>query len=320
MEGIARSALRADSGAAGRIIALQERLAGFQEACAGEGAAGQLVRYEEALCRQLTELFARLREECATEAVQDEELPKEIRERFVGQTGEYLLRVYPAEDIWQQEHLANFVRGLKEVVSDVGGVPVQLYESDRLIRRGYVRAAQIALAFVLFYLVIHFRGVVLPLVASATLLVGASWGVGMMAVMGIDVNPANLIALPLTLGIGIDYAIHLVQRDREARRVPSLAGAPAVLATSTGRAVLLSALTTLVGFGALTLSRHHGVASIGWTLCLAVGASLLAALLFCPALLRLLAGASPPLALRGLPGPKTGPGGGSLRPGQDSPG
>jgi predicted RND superfamily exporter protein len=309
LEGIARAAIRERPQVTAEILDLQERLERLLAGLSEDGLGQRLVVYEETLCGQLAELLETLATECGTEAILDAELPKEIRERFVGRTGAYLIRVYPKENIWDEAPLAAFVADLKSVVSDVGGVPVQFYESDRLIRRGYARSARIALVLVVFYLVLHFRGVLLPLVATATLLVGASWGVGLLALLEIEVNPANLLALPLTLGIGIDYAIHMVQRDREARQAPSLGGAPAVLATSTGRSVLLSAATTVVGFGALCLSSHRGIASIGWTLCLAVGASLVSALLFCPALLRLLAGPSEPLTLRGRPGPKTGPGG-----------
>jgi preprotein translocase subunit SecF len=301
-------------------VSLQERLDRLCRAAADsrpagvESRAGRLADYERRLCRDLAEAFARLREECATEPVTMNDLPPEVRDRFIGRSGKFLLMVYPAEDIWQEHRLGHFVEDLQRVVPDVGGVPVQFHESDKLLRQGYVRAGQLALVFVVFYLVMHFRGLLLPLVATVTLLVGASWGLGALAVLEIHVNPANLLALPLTFGIGVDYAIHLVNRNREARRFRSLAGAPAILATSTGRAVLLSSATTMVGFGALCLSTHRGVASIGWTICVGVLASLLAALLFCPALLRLIAGPSPPLSLDGRPGPKTGPGGETIRP------
>ena len=93
---------------------------------------------------------------------------------------------------------------------------------------------------------------------------------------------------------------------------------PLVLGTSTGRAVLLSSLTTVVAFAALAGNSHHvGIRSIGWTSCLGVAGCLLAALVFCPALLRLLGGASPPLVPTGRPGPKTGPGGQAERGRQD---
>ncbi len=324
LERTARGALWSGrSSAAEYVMALEERvdtLARAARAAVGDlEQARRLVAYEATLRRDLGEALARLADEANTSPLTIDSLPREVRERFVGRTGKLLLRVYPAVDAWSKEGLRQFVEEVRSVAPDAGGIPVVFYASDRLIRSGYVRAAQLALAFTVLFLLVHFRNALLPAVATATLLVGACWGVGLLALLRIDLNPANLLALPLTCGIGIDYAIHLIHRDREARRSRSLAGAPAIVATATGRAVVLSTLTTLVAFGALTLSAHRGVASIGATICVGVVASLAAALLLCPALLRLWSGPSRPLPFTGLPGPKTGPGGAPIRPVDEGP-
>jgi hopanoid biosynthesis associated RND transporter like protein HpnN len=276
--------------------------------------ASRLAAHSAWLHAQLEGALERLVSECARSPITLAELPPSLRDRLVGKGDKLLLRIYPRESVWKQGPLQRFVTEVQTIVPDAGGVPVQFYESDRLIRRGYLRAGQIALVFVIFYLVLHFRSVYRPLVATITLLTGAAWGAGLMALLDLPLNPANLLALPLTCGIGIDYAIHVIHRDLEARGVQSLAGAPSVLATSSGRAVWLSSLTTIMGFGALVFSSHRGVASIGWTVCLGVVGCLLSAALVCPALLRLAAGPSAPPTLRGLPGPKTEPGGGYRRP------
>lgn len=301
---------------AGQVVALQERAEALVERLSAPSPAqrARLAAHADALQAQLDAALAGLLAECASSPITSEELPPGLRERLIGRSGKLLLRVYPARSVWKQEPLARFVTEVKQVVPDVGGVPVSFYESDRLIRRGYLRAAQIALLFVLCYLVVHFRSALHPLAAATTLLVGASWGAGLLALFDLPLNPANLLALPLTCGIGIDYAIHVIHREREVRRLPVSLAAPAVLATSSGRAVWLSSLTTIVGFGALTLSSHRGVASIGWTVCLGVLGCLLAAVLVCPALLRVVAGPTAAPRLRGLAGPKTQPGGGYRRP------
>jgi len=300
-------------------LLLQEQLEAVARAAAPHAPgvaerAARLAAWEATLAEDLERALDRLREECRATRVAPADLPAEVRARFVGRDGRYLLRVFPRDNLWEADDLAAFLAEVRAAVPDVGGVPVQLHESDQLMQRGYTRAAGIAFAFIVFFLVVHFRGAYLPAVAATTLLVGLTWALGALALLGIDLNPANLIALPLTVGIGIDYAIHVVHRHREAWRVPSVVGTPGVIATSTGRAVLFSTLTTTAGFGALALLSHHrGVASIGATCCVGVLASFGAAFVFCPAVLRLGAGPAPPADLRARPGPKTDRGGGYVR-------
>ena len=281
--------------------------------------AARLSAHGATLRARLAEALERLHEECAREPLTRADLPPALRERFVGRSGKLLLRVYPREAVWAEAPLARFVAEVQSVAPDAGGVPIQFYESDRLIRRGFVRAGQFALVFVVLFLVVHFRSVRRPLIATLTLLVGASWALGALLLCGWTLNPANLLALPLTFGIGVDYAIHVIHRERESTRGASLADAPALVATASGRAVILSALTTAVGFGALTLSAHRGVASIGLTVSIGVLGCLAASLLICPALLRIAGGPSYPPRLVGLPGPKTGPGGVVRRPDPEPP-
>ena len=92
----------------------------------------------------------------------------------------------------------------------------------------------------------------------------------------------NLIILPLIIGIGVSNGIHILHRHLE-----KSADVGAVMAGSTGKAVVLSSLTTALGFGALTVARHQGIHSLGLLLTIGVGCNLLAALLVLPALLAL---------------------------------
>ncbi|GIX46172.1 MAG: hypothetical protein KatS3mg131_0383 [Candidatus Tectimicrobiota bacterium] len=120
-----------------------------------------------------------------------------------------------------------------------------------------------------------------------------------MALCGLQFNMANLIILPLFLGIAVDSGIHLVHRAQEAPTA-------ALLGHSTGKAVLLSSLTTMVGFGSLLVARHTGIFSLGLLLTLAVGSSLVAAFVVLPLLLELFPlgpSARPPQRLTPSPAP-----------------
>ena len=109
--------------------------------------------------------------------------------------------------------------------------------------------------------------VMLPIAAAALLTLGA------MALLGLSFNFANVIVIPLLIGLGIDSGVHLVMRGRQS---PSLQG------TSTPRAVLLSALTTIGSFGTLALSSHRGTASMGELLALSLMLLLVASLILLP--------------------------------------
>ena len=111
-----------------------------------------------------------------------------------------------------------------------------------------------------------------------SLLVGVFWMVGMLSLAGFKLNFLNFIALPVTFGIGVDYAVNVVQRDLELKN-------PLEVLRRTGGAVVLCSLTTLLGYLALAKSVNYGVRSLGLTAVLGEVACLLAAVLVLPAAL-----------------------------------
>jgi predicted RND superfamily exporter protein len=118
--------------------------------------------------------------------------------------------------------------------------------------------------------------VLIPIAFAATVTAGATvW-------LGVPFNFANIIALPLLIGVGVDNGIHIVHRMRTE---PPSHGSP--FATSTSRAILTSGLTTIASFGNLAFASHVGIASMGQLLTLGMGVTLVATLILLPALLRL---------------------------------
>jgi len=126
----------------------------------------------------------------------------------------------------------------------------------------------IGVVFVLFR---HLKATVLALIP---VLFGGLWTIAIMALLEVDFNMANLIILPLFLGIGVDNGIHIVHRMFES---PEAAKAP--LAHSTGKAIVLCSLTTIVGFGSLMVAQHNGIFSLGLISALAVSCGLVASLI-----------------------------------------
>jgi predicted RND superfamily exporter protein len=105
-----------------------------------------------------------------------------------------------------------------------------------------------------------------------------------MGLFGVPLNPANMIAFPLILGVGVDNGVHVLH-DYLLRR----AEGRSTISYPIGRGVLVKALTTMIGFGMLMISSEHGLASLGLTLTLGVGCCMLTALVFLPAALQCLA-------------------------------
>ena len=128
---------------------------------------------------------------------------------------------------------------------------------------------------------IHFRSLLALVLALLPVGIGMLWLAGLMGYFGIPFNPANIMTLPLVIGIGVTNGIHILNRFAEEQN-------PGILAKSTGKAVFVSGLTTIAGFGSLVLAKHQGIESLGYVMATGTAACMVAALTFLPALLNLL--------------------------------
>ncbi|MFM7206931.1 MAG: MMPL family transporter [Planctomycetaceae bacterium] len=209
------------------------------------------------------------------------DLPPSLVERFVGSSGRHLLKIYGRGDIWNFEALEKFVRDVRSVDSRVTGNPVQAYEGSREMKRSYEQAGMYALIVILAVLWLDFRSVKHAVLAALPLALGMLQTFGLMGLVGIDLNAANLIGIPLILGIAIDYGVHVVHDMLERP-------GPYRISASTANSVLVDALTTILGFGALMVASHRGLESLGRVLTLGVTTCTLTSLVMLPALLNLL--------------------------------
>src|SRR5262249_44720648 len=136
----------------------------------------------------------------------------------------------------------------------ITGEPVQLLEYTTLLKDSYQVAAWYALAAIAVLVFIHFRNVGSVILALIPVGVGSIWLGGFMGLCHIPFNPANIMTLPLVIGIGVTNGIHILNRFAEEHT-------PDILAKSTGKAVLISGLNTIAGFGSLILAKHQGIQS-----------------------------------------------------------
>ena len=284
-EELGDQALAAGRGeAAARVEAWRERCAAARARVETSGP-GRAAALDARLGEVLRDLARRLSEPEAA-PVGPADLPPSLRARLIGEQGKLLLRVLPRGNMWDHTQLAAFVEDVQRVLPEATGVPELVLKSSRLMVEGYQTAGVWALAAVGACLLLHFRDLRRVAAALLALGVGAVWTAALLAAAGTTLNPANLVALPLLVGIGIDGAVYVVHQ------AGAHAGDPErpLLGGNLGRALVYSALTSIAGFGSLMLAHHQGTASIGSSTSVGILACLLAALLVPAALLRL----SPP--------------------------
>jgi len=135
-----------------------------------------------------------------------------------------------------------------------------------------------AIVLLVFFHFRTFSSVVLALLPVA---IGSVWLGGLMGFFNVPMNPANIMTLPLVIGIGVTNGIHILNRFAEEQD-------PSILAKSTGKAVFVSSLTAIAGFGSLILARHRGIHSLGAVMATGLMTCMIAALTFLPALLNLM--------------------------------
>ena len=210
-----------------------------------------------------------------------DDLPPSLVERFVGSSGRHLLKIYGRGDIWNFDSLERFVHDVRSVDPRATGNPLQAYEASLEMKRSYEQAALAALVVILGVLWLDFRHVGHALLAALPLFMGMLQMFGLMGLVGIDLNPANLIGIPLILGIAVDYGVHVMH---DAIERPG----PYRMSASTANSVLVDALTTILGFGALMVANHRGLESLGRLLSLGVTTCTISALVLLPALLTML--------------------------------
>jgi hopanoid biosynthesis associated RND transporter like protein HpnN len=266
------------------------------------------------------------------EPVEATDLPPELKSRFVGHQGQWLLQIYPKEQVWDMEPLEAFVKDVRSIDPEVTGVPLQNFEAARQIKQSYEICAMYAMAVIMITLLLDFsrkerllwtfipplaatllaafvmhsrqmpwslgsllliysvlasgtaaicdrRALAHSILAMLPPVVGMGITFGMLVILDIPLNAANLIILPLILGIGVDNGVHIIHDFRgQSNQVYCTVA-------STINSIMLTSLTTMVGFGSMMVAAHRGLYSLGAVLSIGVGACLFVSLITLPALL-----------------------------------
>jgi hopanoid biosynthesis associated RND transporter like protein HpnN len=246
-----------------------------------EVAEQRLQAFEESLAGDLAENLHRLHDVATPAPIAFADLPQEFRDRYIGRTGKWLLRVFARDCLWDFEPLEHFTRQIQSVDPEATGKVFSTVEGLKAMKNGFQRAGLYAFLVIAAVLWFDFRGLRETLWAILPLAMGVVMSLGIMGVCGMPLNPANMIAFPLILGVGVDNGVHVIH-DYLLRR----AEGHTTISHAIGRGVMVKALTTMIGFGTLMISSERGLASLGFILTLGVGCCMTAALVVLPAVLR----------------------------------
>jgi hopanoid biosynthesis associated RND transporter like protein HpnN len=259
------------------LLALEEEL----KALPPETVRNRLEPFQTRLFEDFSEKFELLKNNSNPAGpIEEKDIPAKLKENFRGENGRYLLRVYSEKNIWEKEPMTEFVTQLKTVDPQITGSPVVGYIAIDLMRKGYLHGSTYAFIAVFIVVWITLRRFKWTGLALVPLSITVLWTLGWMGLSGTPFNLANVIALPLILGIVVDYGIHIVHRFQE--NPDAVEG---LVTGSTAQAVTLTSWTTMIGFGSLLISKHYGIFSLGLVVTSAVTTAWLLSLILLPVIL-----------------------------------
>jgi len=255
--------------AARRLGGLLSRLA--------QGDTATRARFAAALSEPLKYSLDQLRGELKPEPVTVANIPPELRDEWLTRDGRARIQVLPKGDPNNTETLRNFVTAVSAVAPNATGSAVLLYEAGNTVVHAFFQSGVFALAAIALLLFITLRRVTDVLLTLVPLIVAGAVTLELCVVLNLPLNFANIIALPLLLGVGVAFKVYYIMAWRT--------GKTALLQSSLTRAVVFSAMTTATAFGSLWFSSHPGTSSMGKLMALALVCTMAAAVLFQPALM-----------------------------------
>ena len=243
------------------------------------GPASHLLIWQQGVVANLVEELDWLRRALHVGLVTVEAVPAEIRARLTSVDGEHLSIVLPAEDVADVTEMNRFIDAVQAIAPAATGRPVIERGVGGVVVASFQQAMTFALAAIAIVLLAMFQSLRHALLIMVPLGLAVLFTLAFGVLLNAPLNMANILVMPLIFGLGVDSGVHVVDRYRGEGDVPHL------MHSSTPRAVVLSALTTVGAFSALALSPHAGTASIGFLLAIAVSLLLVFTVFLLPVLL-----------------------------------
>ena len=208
------------------------------------------------------------------------------RANWVDDSGKFRLEVGPAFSTSSRQNIEQFVSEVRSVVPNAGGRSVIEFGVGSVVVRAFQQATILAGLGIVLILTLYYRGLLVPAIILSSLAITTTLTFAVMELLGLSLNMANVLVVPLILGLGIDSAIHVTHRYMV------LGDSDSFIHSSTPRAVFLSAVTTVATFASLMSSSHQGAASLGQLLAIAIPIMVVVTFTLIPSLLELVPSAS----------------------------
>ena len=209
------------------------------------------------------------------------DIPPQLQKLFIAPNGKILLQVYGKKDLWERDADVEFTNQVLSVAPHATGTPILNAYATELLRVSYLWAAVWAFVAIVILILLHFQSFKFLLLTLFPLALAVLWRTGAMVWFNIEFNPANIVTLPLIIGIDVAFGVYIIDRYRED-------GCFKIFSESTGKAIIMSSLTSMFGFGSLLVSQFTGMFSIGLLMSLGIAIGLVTAIFILPQVLALL--------------------------------
>jgi len=265
------SGLMADN-SRGILSQLRERLD-----ASGEEIAGPVSEFHRDFARAFKPAVLKM---ANPEPIALEGIPPEVRTQFVGKSGDrFLVFIYPKDNVWERTFQERFIKDMTDLDPRATGMPLVHNSLLKGMSADGKLAVQLALAVIFLIVLMDFRSLWKAALAVVPLIFGAVFMVGGMELLGLQLNMSSIMAIPLIIGIGIDDGVHIIHRYGVEGN-----GTHRTVFSSTGRAVFLTSVTTMMGFGSLYFATFRSLSYLGSALFIGVGTCFIATVLVIPAL------------------------------------
>ena len=210
------------------------------------------------------------------------DLPADIKDRWLSKDGWYRIQIFPKKDLGDLANLEEFITQVQAIAPDTTDLPVMYWESMKEVIAAFQQAIAIALVTIALLLYAIRRNLTDTLLVMTPLILAGLFTMASTVITDIPINFANIIALPLLLGLGVDNGIHMVEKLHH-----SLSEEQNIYQSSTARAMFYGALTTASSFAGLAFSPHQGIASMGMVITMGIFWIMTCTFIILPALSKL---------------------------------
>ncbi len=211
-----------------------------------------------------------------------DDIPADIKDRWLSKDGQYRIQIFPKKDLNNLAALQEFITDVQAVAPETTDLPIMYWESMKEVVAAFQQAIVIALITIALLLYAIRRNFTDTLLVMTPLILAGLFTMASTVITGTPINFANIIALPLLLGLGVDNGIHMVEKLHH-----SLSEKQNIYQSSTARAMFYGALTTASSFAGLAFSPHQGIASMGLVITIGIFWIMVCTFIILPALSKL---------------------------------